>query len=75
MQQVTLEQAKISLVDLVEAAVRGEEVFITKDEQQAVQLVPRVLRKRSRIFGSAKGLITMAEDFDAELPDFKDYME
>lgn len=75
MQQVTLEQAKIRLIDLVEAAVHGEEVFITKDAQQAVQLVPRVLRKPTRTFGSAKGLITMAEDFDAELPDFQEYMQ
>ena len=71
MQQVTLGQAKIRLIDLVEAAVHGEEVFIQQDARRAVQLVPRVLRKLSRTFGSAKGLITMAEDFDAELPDFK----
>jgi len=32
---------------------------------------PPVARKR--IFGSAKGQIKMAEDFDAPLDDFKDY--
>ncbi len=75
MRQVTLDEAKVNLADLVEAAVRGEEVFIVKDEQHTVRLVPRTIRKRSRTFGSAKGFITMAEDFDAELPDFKEYME
>ena len=33
-------------------------------------LVPR-LSKKKRHFGSAKGLIVMAEDFDAGLPDFR----
>ncbi len=29
--------------------------------------------RRQRVFGSAKGLIKMADDFDAPLDDFKDY--
>ena len=75
MQQVTLDEAVSHLSDLIEAAVRGEEVFIEKDELHSVQLVPRLSKKKKRHFGSAKGLIVMAEDFDAELPDFKEYME
>ena len=75
MQQVTLEEAVTHLSDLIEAAMRGEDVFITKDEQHSVQLVPRMSKKRTRHFGSAKGLIVMAEDFDAELPDFREYMQ
>jgi len=74
-QQVTLDEAVIHLSDLIEAAVRGEDVFITKDELHSVQLVPHMSKKRTRHFGSAKGLIIMAEDFDAELPDFREYME
>jgi antitoxin (DNA-binding transcriptional repressor) of toxin-antitoxin stability system len=31
-------------------------------------------KKKQREFGSAKGLIKMADDFDAPLEDFKDYM-
>ena len=75
MQQVTVDEAVIHLSDLIEAAVRGEDVFITKDEQHSVQLVPRVSKKRTRHFGSAKGLIIMGEDFDAELPDFREYRQ
>jgi len=29
---------------------------------------------KQRVFGSSKGLIKMADDFDAPLDDFKDYM-
>jgi len=31
-------------------------------------------KKKKRVFGSAKGLIKMAPDFDEPLEDFKDYM-
>ena len=75
MQQVTLDEAKTHLVDLIEAAAAGEEVFITRDEELSVQLVPHVVKRRKRQFGSARGLISMAPDFDEPLEDFKEYME
>ena len=75
MQQVSLEEASGRLQDLIAAAAGGEDVFITQGEEVTVQLVPRSTRKRKRQFGSAKGLITMAPDFDAPLDDFKEYME
>ena len=75
MQTMTLDEAKTHLVDLIEAATAGEEVFIKKNEDVSVQLVPRIVKKRRRQFGSAKGLISMAPDFDEPLEDFKEYME
>ena len=73
MLQVSLEEAKPRLLDLINAVLKGETVFIIKDLQEAVQLVPAVPLTR-RQFGSAKGLIVMAENFDAPLPDFHEYM-
>lgn len=80
MQQVTLEEAKAHLTELVEAAAHGEEVFITKEDGLSVRLVlhhsgTQEPERRKRQFGSAKGLMTMAPDFDAPLDDFKEYME
>jgi antitoxin (DNA-binding transcriptional repressor) of toxin-antitoxin stability system len=72
--QVKVDDAKVRLLDLIEAAFKGEDVFILKDDQQVVQLVPVELPKRTPQFGSAKGLVAMAEDFDAPLEDFADYM-
>jgi antitoxin (DNA-binding transcriptional repressor) of toxin-antitoxin stability system len=74
MQTLTLDEAKTRLADLMEAAAAGEEVFIRKDEDFSVQLVPRVLKRRKRQFGSARGLIEMAPDFDELLEDFNEYM-
>ena len=75
MHQVSIEEAKITLPDLIEAAVGGDEVLIAKDDQHIVKLVPVSGTKPSPQFGSAKGLITMAEDFDAPLEDFAEYAE
>ena len=73
MQAVTLEEAKTQLVDLVEAAISGETVVITKDQQQ-VQLVLVQQRTQHPQFGSAHGQIWMADDFDGPLTDFDEYM-
>ena len=75
MQTVTLDEAKIHLTALVNAAAAGEDIFILKDDQCSVQLVPRAIKKRKRQFGSAKGMISMAPDFDEPLKDFAEYME
>jgi len=75
MQKVNVEEAKICLSQLVEMALKGEEVFIIKDDNLSIQLVPHTLKKAKRKFGSAKGLIVMSPDFDEPLEDFQDYLE
>lgn len=73
-EQVALKEAQVRLLDLVDAAIRGQAVFITKDNQKIVQLVPIELSRQRPRFGSAKSLIAMADDFDAPLADFDEYM-
>jgi prevent-host-death family protein len=74
MYQVSLNEAKRRLLDLVEAAIKGEKVLIVKEDRQMVQLVPVEPPKRQPQFGSARGLVVMADDFDAPLTDFNEYM-
>jgi antitoxin (DNA-binding transcriptional repressor) of toxin-antitoxin stability system len=74
MQQVSLEEAKSQLPDLIDAAVGGEEIIIAKDPQHLVKLVPVLTTKPRPQFGSAKGLITMSDDFDEPLKDFEEYL-
>ncbi|MBU1615982.1 DUF2281 domain-containing protein [bacterium] len=71
--QVSLDEAKTHLLNLIDAAVKGEEVFI-KDDQWIVQIVSAGKIKRHPQFGSAKGLLTIADDFDAPLTDFEEYL-
>jgi len=74
MQQVSSDEAQKQLQELIADAVKGETVYITTPEGQAVQLVPVAHPIHKRQFGSAKGLIHMTDDFDAPLEDFSDYM-
>jgi len=73
MQEVTSEEAKQILADLIDAAMRGEQVVITRDSQHAVQLVPVTRAVQNRQAGTAHGQIVMADDFDAPLADFAEY--
>lgn len=69
MSVVNMHQAKTHLSRLVEQAMEGQEVIIAKAGKPMVQLTPVHADRRRREPGSMKGLIHMADDFDAPLPD------
>ena len=74
--RTSLEDAKAHLPELIESAVRGEEVLIATEGtqgEQIVRLVPVSSDRPRPRFGSAKGFFEMREDFDAPLPDFDEY--
>ena len=72
--QVNIDDPKIHLRDLLDAAMRGDKVIIVgKGGKQMVELVP-VIHGQRRKFGSAKGKIKIAPDFNASLSDFNAYM-
>ncbi|UKO95982.1 type II toxin-antitoxin system Phd/YefM family antitoxin [Nostoc sp. UHCC 0870] len=75
MTQITLAEASQHLSDLIDAALEGEEIIIIKDNQPVVKLTPVLPVKRRLKFGSAKGIVTISDDFDEPLEDFKEYME
>ncbi|MEG4535439.1 type II toxin-antitoxin system prevent-host-death family antitoxin [Microcoleus sp. D2_18a_D3] len=78
MYQVDILEAKEKLLELIEAAMRGEEVAITQDNPPVVKLVgiPPANKKRwPSKAGSAKGMVWMSDDFDEPLEEFKEYME
>ncbi len=73
MQKVKLEEAQQRLAELIEDAARGEEVVISRGDGADFRLVPVSAPERRPRFGSAKGLIHMADDFDEPLDDFAPY--
>ena len=69
---IDLGHAQQRLAELVdEAAARGEDVILTDGGEPVAKIVP--LARGPRVFGSARGLIRMADDFDAPLDDFREY--
>jgi prevent-host-death family protein len=65
---VGMHEAKTTLSRLVDAAQSGEEVVITRRGEPVVKLEPVDTLRRESMYGSLKGQIKMADDFD-ELPD------
>lgn len=66
--------AKTQLSRLIERALAGEDVVIGRGRKPLVRLVPVESVKVSRSFGGYQGEWFMADDFDAEVGDFAEYM-
>ena len=73
MTKLDIAKAKSELERLVELAKNGEEIIITVKDRPVVKIVPVREEKRPLKFGSAKGKITMSDDFDEPLADFAEY--
>ena len=75
MTQVTIHEAKTHLSKLIQRALQGEEIIIAKGNQPMVKLVVVPEMRQERRIGGAKDVILdMAEDFNAPLDDFAEYM-
>jgi antitoxin (DNA-binding transcriptional repressor) of toxin-antitoxin stability system len=70
MHEFTITEAQEKLPDLVDEALKGEDVIIKKDSLSGVRLTV-LSNSRKPQFGSAQGLIEIAADFDAPLADFE----
>ena len=67
-------QAKTHLSALLERVERGQVFVITKRGRPVAELRP-VAPARGLQFGMDAGQVKMSDDFDAPLPDFRDYTE
>lgn len=76
MYQIELDKAKAQIATLLQTALDGEEIVITQNDQPVLKLVPVIAANKSpRRSGSAKGLVSMSEDFDEPLEDFAEYAQ
>lgn len=75
MNTIELKQAKNQLNELLESVLKGEEIIITENKEPVIKLSPlKLAKKLPRQPGSAAGKVWIADDFDAPLTDFEDYM-
>ena len=70
---VNMNDAKSNLSKLAARAAAGEDILIALAGKPVAMLtrVPRTGRKR--LLGLFRGQIRIAKDFDAPLPEFRDY--
>ena len=69
---IDLSQAQARLAELVQEAARGEEVILTEGGEPVARINPITRGQRPRELGSARGLIHMAEDFEANRPELSE---
>ena len=68
MKAINIHEAKTHFSKLVDRAMKGEEVTISKAGKPVVKLVP-IINKREIHFGLLKAQIKISDDFDAPLPE------
>ena len=66
---VSIYEAKTRLSHLVDRALQGDDVVITRHGRPVARLVPAARPRAPRRLGSLRGKIHVAKDFDAPLPD------
>lgn len=66
--QINVQDAKNQLSALLSKVEAGEEIIIARANKPIARLVPYHAHQLKRHLGEAKGLVEMADDFDA-LPD------
>lgn len=74
MVMIDIHQAQKQLVELIDRVIAGEELIIAKNDQPLAKVTAIKKIRKPRHFGSAQGLIIIADDFDAPLEELEDYM-
>lgn len=70
--KVSVYEAKSKLSQMINAALEGEEVVITRNGKDTVKLTP-VKKKKSDWIGMYEGQIVIHDDFDEPLEEFAEY--
>lgn len=74
MHKIKLEEARERLAELIDDAVSGEDVVISRGDGADVRLVPVVkIPRQPRKGGGLKGMLQIKENFDDPLPEFEAY--
>ena len=66
---VNVHEAKTHLSKLLGRVEQGEEIVIARAGHPVARLSPVNSASKKRVLGSARGQISIAEDFDAPLPE------
>jgi prevent-host-death family protein len=69
MKIATIQEAKTLLLELINLAEEGEDVFIVRNNLPTVKLVVIEEQTKKRVFGQHRGKIWISPDFDEPLPD------
>ena len=74
MNVVALTEAQNRLPELIEEVAGGADVVISRGDGASFRLVPIAPVEQTPRFGSARGLVEVADDFDDPIPGFEPYL-
>lgn len=67
--KVNVHEAKTHFSQLLTRVQEGEEIIIAKAGKPVARLIPEIPSLTKRVAGTAKGKVTVTDDFDAPLPE------
>ncbi len=72
---VSIHEAKTHFSRLIQRALAGEEIIVSKGKEPVVKIVPMPEARKGRRPGGAKGIVKrISQDFDEPLDEFEEYM-
>ncbi len=66
---VNIHEAKTHFSKFINSALKGDEIIVARGGKPLIRLVPYTEEPQKRRGGQLKGLMKIADDFDAPLPD------
>ena len=69
MLNISLQEAKDKLPELINLVEQGEEIFIIGDNKTKIKLVSFTEKPKARVFGQHRNRVMMSEDFNDSLSD------
>ncbi|MCX7083975.1 MAG: type II toxin-antitoxin system Phd/YefM family antitoxin [Methylococcales bacterium] len=69
MLNISLQEAREKLPELISLAEQGEEVFIISENKSKFKLVYSEEKPKKRVFGQHREKVKMSDDFNNSLPD------
>ncbi len=73
---VSIHEAKTHFSRLIQRALAGEEIIVSKGKEPVVRIVPIPEAKKKRLPGGAKGIVRqISPNFDDPLEEFRESMQ
>jgi antitoxin (DNA-binding transcriptional repressor) of toxin-antitoxin stability system len=70
---IGIDEAQVKLKDII-AGLRPDDEIVITDHDQPIARIVRTTENPQPQFGSCKGMLTIVDDDDEHLEDFKEYM-
>ncbi len=73
---ISIHEAKTHFSRLIQRALAGEEIIVSRGKQPVVKIIPIPEARKNRKPGGAKGIVkNISKNFDKPLEEFEEYLQ